>query len=728
MITGLTIKNFRKFDDLHLNFGKGINVIRGDNEAGKSTIMAAILTALYTDVSTRSRGFFEQNLPWRKQTEQMRLEVDFLTEEGSFKLVRDFGSKLQELTGVSQKLKLTDGPAIANYMEEHLGIAPREVFETSSFVRQNEIAALGLTADVRKRLQMVSALSSSGLNLEENVKVLRKELQQLRLGLDRPSKTPGAIKQFQMQQAKLTQDLEQARQLASQADAAKSSSSQAGSKLKQLNLGIEELEKELNNQKQFEQASKELAVVEQQLTQLSERLASVAGLSREIKLIEAELASSAALNKQELTPDTEKITQLRHAIALRREEITDLKQSDPEQLQNTTRSNYLDIQKQQLDLEKLSNFGYLLVALGLGLLIIWAVNQGQPIAAVLLILSIAGLLVGAGFVTFGLLSRLRRPQLQTIARQDKELEALSERKQQLADKITEYQGQISSILSKYNLTSADEFFAQKAKRNTLLDELERSKAKLAGSLGSVGLAELEAKQASLLSQKAEIETNKLTDEVKAANFTPAEFLRRRRELDMMLIERKRLEKTETEGEVRQDVVKQVGVNVNELESDLELVGQQLSGAQARDRVLEVTLQLLEQVMNKTSASAGQAISSEVEKFLPKLTGGRYKDVRLTAAYDLEVFSSEANDWIKPLGQLSLGTVDQIYFISRVALAGKLLGDKFRYLFLDDPFVTFDETRLEQVKQILEQMKVSQVFLFTHNKAYQHWGNQVDLRG
>jgi DNA repair exonuclease SbcCD ATPase subunit len=727
MITGLTIKNFRKFDDLQLNFGKGINVIRGDNEAGKSTIMAAILTALYTDVNTRSRGFFEQNLPWRKQTEQMRLEVDFLTEEGSFKLVRDFGSKLQELTGVSQKLKLADGPAIASYLEDHLGIAPREVFETSSFVRQNEIAALGLTADVRKRLQMVSALSSSGLNLEENVKVLRKELQQLRLGLDRPSKTPGAIKQFQMQQAKLTQDLEQARQLASQADAAKSSSSQAGSKLRQLNLGIEELEKELNNQKQFEQASKELAVVEQQLTQISERLASVAGLSREIKLIEAELASSAALNKQELTSDTEKITQLRHAIALRREEITDLKQTNPEQLQNT-RSNYLDIQKQQLDLEKLSNFGYLLVALGLGLLIIWAVNQGQQVAAVLLILSIGGLLAGAGLVTFGLLSRLRRPQLQTIARQDKELEALSERKRQLADKITEYQGQITSILTKYNLTSADEFFAQKAKRNTLLDELERSKAKLAGSLGSVGLAELESKQVDLLSQKAEIETNKLTDEVKAANFTPAEFLRRRRELDMMLIERKRLEKTETEGEVRQDVVKQVGASVSELESDLELVSQQLRGAQARDQVLEVTLQLLEQVMNKTSASAGQAISSEVEKYLPKLTAGRYKDVRLTAGYDLEVFSSEANEWIKPLGQLSLGTVDQIYFISRVALAGKLLGDKFRYLFLDDPFVTFDETRLEQVKQILEQMKVSQVFLFTHNKAYQHWGNQVDLRG
>ncbi len=728
MITGLTIKNFRKFDDLQLNFGRGINVLRGDNEAGKSTIMAAILTALYTDVNTRSKGFFEQNLPWRKQTEQMRLEIDFLTEQGTFKLVRDFGSKLQELTGVSQKLKLTDAPVIASYLEEHLGIAPREVFETSSFVRQNEIAALGLTADVRKRLQMVSSLSSSGLNLEENVKLLRKELQQLRLGIDRPSKTPGAIMQLQLQQSKLTQELEQARNLASQAEAAKSSSSQAGSKLKQLSLAIAELEKELNNQKQFEQASKELAIVDQQLTQLSERLAAVSGLSREIKLIEAELASSVSLNRPELGADTEKITQLRHATAMRREEIADLKQSVPEQLQNTTRSNYLDIQKQQLDLEKLSNFGYLLVALGVGLLIIWAVNQGQAVAIVLLVLSIGGLLAGAGLVTFGLLSRLRRPQWQTIAREDKELEVLGERRQQLASKIAEYQAQISSILSEYNLTSADEFFGQKAKRNTLLEELERSKSKLAGSLGSVSLTELESKQAGLLSQKAEIENNKLTDEVKAANFTPAEFLRRRRELDMMLIERKRLEKTETEGEVRQDVVKQVGVSASELEADLELVGQQLSGVKARERVLEVTVSLLEEVMGKTSVSAGQAISSEVEKYLPQLTAGRYKDVRLTASYDLEVFSSEANNWIKPLGQLSLGTVDQIYFISRVALAGKLLGDKFKYLFLDDPFVTFDETRLMQVKQILEKLGVSQIFLFTHNKAYESWGNQVDLKG
>lgn len=75
MITKLEMKNFRQHEDLTITFKGGLNVIRGANEAGKSTLIEAILYALFGAKSLRDT--LAETVTWgKKETElAVRLEM-----------------------------------------------------------------------------------------------------------------------------------------------------------------------------------------------------------------------------------------------------------------------------------------------------------------------------------------------------------------------------------------------------------------------------------------------------------------------------------------------------------------------------------------------------------------------------------------------------------------------------------------------------------------------------
>ena len=64
-ITELKLKNFKKFQEFSLGLKPGINVVYGENEKGKSTLLSAIITALYVDPSTRSKVILDRIQSWK---------------------------------------------------------------------------------------------------------------------------------------------------------------------------------------------------------------------------------------------------------------------------------------------------------------------------------------------------------------------------------------------------------------------------------------------------------------------------------------------------------------------------------------------------------------------------------------------------------------------------------------------------------------------------------------
>ena len=104
------------------------------------------------------------------------------------------------------------------------------------------------------------------------------------------------------------------------------------------------------------------------------------------------------------------------------------------------------------------------------------------------------------------------------------------------------------------------------------------------------------------------------------------------------------------------------------------------------------------------------ISKRAQELFSRLTQGRYQ--KITLGDDLSMnASAQDEDTLRPAQWRSDGTVDQLYFALRLAVAAELTPNA--PLVLDDALVRFDDDRLTQALQVLqEQAEEKQVLLFT----------------
>lgn len=135
MIKTLTLKNFRKHEDLQLNFSEGLTVIRGSNEAGKTTVGEAILYA-YFGASTL-REPLEKVVTYTKPENSLKVALEFTLDGVDYKIVR--GKSGAELSYSDQ---LVTGQR-----------------ETRSFIER----LIGCTADTAKLLMFADQNSIRGV-------------------------------------------------------------------------------------------------------------------------------------------------------------------------------------------------------------------------------------------------------------------------------------------------------------------------------------------------------------------------------------------------------------------------------------------------------------------------------------------------------------------------------------------------------------------------------------
>lgn len=89
MLTKIVMKNFRKHENTEMDFTEALNVIRGANEKGKSTIGEALLYTLYGAKSLRGR--FDDVVTWGKPSNTLKVEAHLLIQGVNFKFVRSKG-------------------------------------------------------------------------------------------------------------------------------------------------------------------------------------------------------------------------------------------------------------------------------------------------------------------------------------------------------------------------------------------------------------------------------------------------------------------------------------------------------------------------------------------------------------------------------------------------------------------------------------------------------------
>ena len=131
--------------------------------------------------------------------------------------------------------------------------------------------------------------------------------------------------------------------------------------------------------------------------------------------------------------------------------------------------------------------------------------------------------------------------------------------------------------------------------------------------------------------------------------------------------------------------------------------EQLNALRRRVRIYEATLAAIESAEGMTMRKATRFLEQYVGLDIARLTGGRYRKVEIDdRTLDVDVWAPERGDWVAA-SSLSKGTIDQIYLAARIGLVRLVTQGKRPPLILDDPFVTFDDQRAARAALLLREL-------------------------
>jgi exonuclease SbcC len=139
---------------------------------------------------------------------------------------------------------------------------------------------------------------------------------------------------------------------------------------------------------------------------------------------------------------------------------------------------------------------------------------------------------------------------------------------------------------------------------------------------------------------------------------------------------------------------------------------------AEEIVSQAKDQIMRNILPKTEAN--------MARFLPILTNGRYKDVRIDAeSYTIEAYDGRAQAY-KSKSIFSGGTKDQFSLALRLSFAMATLpqerGTAPDFLYLDEPVGSFDSSRQEALTELLTRGEIAenfgQIFIVSHVEGLQ----------
>jgi uncharacterized protein YhaN len=200
---------------------------------------------------------------------------------------------------------------------------------------------------------------------------------------------------------------------------------------------------------------------------------------------------------------------------------------------------------------------------------------------------------------------------------------------------------------------------------------------------------------------------RLQDEIRQRKLKSQEKqseINRQQEACRLQIERIRWEISQLEGNEDQLLKNQERyheLEKNQKESAVEL------------EAIKLALSTIQELSTDIHDSFGQQLNKAVSEVISEVTGQKYSDLKVDEKLDVKVGWN--GDYVL-LDRLSAGTIDQIYFALRLAIADLLLGKDEIPLLLDDSFALYDESRIRAALQKIAHRK--QTILFSCHRREQ----------
>ena len=697
-IRRLQLRDFRRYRDLDLALAPGLTVVRGPNEAGKTTLQRAIELVLTRKVTSASADL-DGLRPW-DAADGSRPEITIEFEQDDEDGVRT-GSLSKAFRGTKGAVRLEfDGevvtdPARADELVADLTGVPTEAFfRSTASVRHHEVDDLARDESaLRDRLQ--ASISGADRGTSKARKKLERALADLNA---RGAKNPGRLK---VAEDAVTQDavaVEQGELALAQLERDRDALSQARERRADAETALMERRSLLEKARQAERLVAQRDVAKgrfdrfRQAVEVRDEIAQLAGTHpspNPLPVVRQVVERLRALDGQ--------MRELRAALA---GEVEVQFNVPPEP---TWRP--------------LSRWAIVFVVAGV------VVAAGTFAARALDVIAVGveaqyagGAVVGVGLILAFVAFWLRRSdRMQTQLREveiDRRLRGRSEMEQELRRAEADTAQQLGS-LGLEDLAAGEDLLARETAHVQRITTLE---AQLEGLAGKEPPDTLPA-----LRDAAALEIEQKTHALEALGPIAKEpRARERLEVEVRdaegAVERARDDEANARARVEANAVdaEQVAAHTERLAGWRE----QLAALQRRARVYEATLRAIEHAEQATMKTATRYLEQRMVGDLDRVTGGRYRRVRVDdRTLGIEVLAPEKGDWVE-VEQLSQGTLDLVYLAARIGLVRLVTGDRRPPLLLDDPFVTFDDTRAARAIELLRDLaRDFQVIYLTTSERY-----------
>src|SRR5688572_16520020 len=180
IITRLRLANFRRHRALDLQFGPGLNVVRGANEAGKSTVQRAIEMALFRR-PTFSGNELDDTRPWQDPAAEPVIDLEFTDDGRAGTIHKAFAGGKGTVTMTLGDETYNDPARVDQKVIALTGIPSEKFFRASASVHHQELTGLAQDENtLRDRLQQSMSGADRGTHaarrkLEEAIRRYRTE-------------------------------------------------------------------------------------------------------------------------------------------------------------------------------------------------------------------------------------------------------------------------------------------------------------------------------------------------------------------------------------------------------------------------------------------------------------------------------------------------------------------------------------------------------------------------
>ncbi len=676
-IKNLKVNAYGNIENKDINLREGINIIHGENESGKSTLLNYIVSSFYgisRNKDGKALSDFEKYKPWNSTEFSGRIEYQLDNGE-KYEIFRDFNKKNpkiynDKLEDISDEFA-TDKKDGSKFFIEQMGI-DKQMYLSTVVSTQEEVRL-----DEKNQNMLIQKIANLAGTGEDNVsykKALTKLQEKIRdeIGTNKTSQKPINIVE---------------------------------KKIAEINNKIAETAKykdrkyEIDNEK--EQILNELRELEQQKLILQELHNSMRN--------EEEIKSRLEIQEKNRRENLDKINELtnqKNAINEKNEKIQNAKNH----LQEIIKEHQENIEKLNLEIEKMVNekeeipenekpsIPFIIITV----LLIVALVCSIVLIKNYLISGIIGVAIIIGSIV----------RLMSKNKQKKNKAELKERvNQEKQFKKEKLEKQKEQIISNIN-TVSKELEKQEDEEKQVNSEISMLK-------GQIILLE---KNNEKILEEIENDNEQIKDRVEKSKQQIIEKYQYEKVKDLLQINNYQEYLSQIEERINNRKIKIKGLEIEYntimpqldeivvLEEKLEADKEKLAELKDKEDIINIAIENLMDAYEEMKTTITPKFTKNLSESIQKISNDKYNKVTINDENGM-IIENNRGEYVEAI-KLSTGTIDQLYLALRLSMIDELSKENLPII-LDESFAYSDNNRLKNMLQYLSsELNNHQAIIFT----------------